>query len=386
MSELKDLVEQIGREVVDFKTRYDGRIVNMESQLNAIETALGRGILPGGGSSAAGFGSGRDTQAAREHKDAFLAWARKGSDPDGLRAIEVKAELSTVDDPNGGFTVPEELDRNLDKLATDTVAMRRLAKKVTASGDYKRLLSSGGATGGWTGERDERTVTETPELKQFNPPWSELYMLPEVTQALLDDSAFDLEAWLLDELQDVETTMEGEAFISGNGVKKPKGIKAYDTIANASWEWGKIGYIAGGHASLLNNADKLRTIKHALKPTYRRNGIWLMTDSTAEVISNFKNGNGDYIWKQGLTEDAPDTLLGRPVEYDDNMDEIGADKYPIAFADWQRGYLIGDHKVGRRLLRDPYTHKGWVRFYLTKRVFGGVINHQAIKFLKIATA
>ncbi len=111
-----------------------------------------------------------------------------------------------------------------------------------------------------------------------------------------------------------------------------------------------------------------------------------MNDTTQEVISNFKNGMGDYIWKQGLTENAPDTLLGRPVEIDDNMPDIGADEYPIAFADWKRAYLIGDHKVGRRLLRDPFTKKGFVKFYLTKKTFGGVINHQAVKLLKIAVS
>jgi HK97 family phage major capsid protein len=382
MNEVKALIEGMGQAFKEFKSKNDERLKKLELQTDAIETAVAKGVLPGGGKSQGAFYSA----AAAEHRDKFFAWARKGTDPDGLRGLEVRAELSTVDDPNGGFTVPLELDRKLDKLATDTVAMRRLAQKTTASGDYKRLLSSGGSTGGWTGERDERTVTDTPELKQFNPPWSELYMLPEVTQALLDDSAFDLESWLLNELQDVETTMEGTAFISGNGVKKPKGILAYETVANASWTWGKIGYVASGNASLLSNADKLRSLKHALKPAYRRNGVWLMTDSTQEVISNFKDGNGNYIWRAGLTDDAPDTLLGRPVEIDDNLDEIGADKYPIAFADWNRAYLIGDHKVGRRLLRDPFTRKGWVRFYLTKRLFGGVINHQAIKFLKITVA
>jgi len=376
-------IKQLGVSVEGFRADYDGRLKKIEDNLNHFETYLARGQFPGGGSSSHGAGFSPE---AREYKEKFLAWARKGSDPDGLRGLEVQAGLSTVSDPDGGFMVPEELDRTLDKLAIDTVAMRRLAKIVTAAGDYKSLLSSGGASGGWVGEMEERTETDTPELKQFNPPWSEMYMLPEVTQTLLDDSAFDVQSWLQDELLDVETTMEGAAFINGNGVKKPKGISAYETVANASWEWGKIGYIVGGHATLLNNADKLRSLKYALKPVYRRNGIWLMNDTTQEVISNFKNGNGDYIWRQGLTENAPDTLLGMPVEIDDNMPDIGADAYPIAIADWKRAYLIGDHKVGRRLLRDPYTKKGWVRFYLTKRVFGGIKNHQAVKFLKIAVS
>lgn len=380
-----ELIKSLEASIESFKGTYDDKISKLASQLDGLETAVARSQFPGGGSS--GFTRNGNLMAKDEHKNAFLGWARKGTDPEGLRGLEVKSELSTVSDPDGGFMIPDLIDRQMDKLAVDTVAMRRIALiRGGLAGDYKRLISTGGATGGWTGERDERTDTDTPGLKQFSPPWSEWYALPEVTQALLDDSAFDVESWLLDELLDVETTMEGTAFITGNGVKQPKGILSYETVANASWEWGKVGYIAGGHASLLNNIDKLKAVKRALKPTYRQNGTWLMNDSTAEVISNFKDGNGNYIWKEGLTEGAPDTLLGSPIEYDDNMQDIGAGTYPLAYANWQRAYMIGDHRAGRRLLRDPYTKKGWVKFYVSKRVFGGIINHQAIKLLKIATA
>jgi HK97 family phage major capsid protein len=130
--------------------------------------------------------------------------------------------------------------------------------------------------------------------------------------------------------------------------------------------------------------DKLRSLKHALKPQYRQNAVWLMNDTTMELIANFKDGSGNYILNSGLTEKEPDTLFGLKIEIDDNMPNIGADAFPIAIGDWQRGYLVGDHKVGRRLLRDPYTTKGKTKFYVTRRLFGGVINHQAIKLLKVA--
>ena len=371
--EVAGIINNIGTQIQDFKT-------NVVARIDALETVQARSGFVGGGSSL----GGSTTAAAKEHQGKFLAWARKGSDPDGLRSLEVKALMQTQDDPSGGYLVPVEMDHSLDRLAIDSVAMRRLANIVTATGDYKRPLSVGGAGGGWVGEVETRTETDSPELRMFAPPWSELYALPEITQALLDMSDFDVAAWLQYELMTVETEMEGTAFINGNGVKQPHGILQYETVANASWEWGKVGFIAGGHASLLNNADKLRSLKHALKPAYRRNGVFLMTDTTQEVISNFKDGNGNYIWRAGLTEDAPDTLLGRPIEIDDNMDEIGANKYPIAFADWKRCYTIGDHKVGRRLIRDPFTKKGFIKFYLVKRVFGGIYNHQAVKFLKVA--
>lgn len=380
---LTELIKEMGLSVEEFKAKYDGRVTAMQMQLDAIETAVARGQFRGGGSSR---GSGSLSAVAGEHKEKFLAWVRRGGGEDALRGLEVQAGMSTLSDPDGGYMVPEEMDKDLERLAIDSVAMRRLARIVTPTGDYKRPISAGGATGGWVGEKEERVETDTPELKLFSPPWAELYALPEVTQALLDMTDFDVAAWLLEELQDVETEMEGAAFITGDGVKKPHGILAYDTIANASWEYGKVGFVTSGHATLLSNVDKLKSLKRALKPVYRRNATWLMNDTTAEVISNFKDGNGRYIWQDGITEDASDTLFGKPVEIDDNMPDIGADTYPIAIGDWKRAYTIGDHKVGRRLIRDPYTKKGFVKFYLVKRVFGGISNYQALRLMKIAAA
>jgi len=381
MSETSAVIEEIGNAVVKFKADYGKR-------LDEIEKYIGRAQFPGGGSSLSGFGGGSDTQAAEnQHKEKFLAWARKGSDPEGLRALEVQANLSTLSDPDGGFLVPIEIEKNIERLALASVAMRRLARIVTAKGEYTKPLSKGGATGGWVTEKAARPETDTPELTLFSPPMNEIYAMPSTTQKLLDMSDFDVAAWLLEEINDVFVTTEGTGFITGDGVGKVKGIiDSTLMVANASWEYGKTGYIAGGHASLLNNADKLFSLQHALKPVYRQNGTWLMNDATLETVRKFKDGDGNYIWRPGLAENAPDTLLGKPVEIDDNMPDIGANAYPIAFGDFKRAYTIVDHVSGTRLLRDPYTTKGYVNFYVTKRLAGGISNYEAIKFLKIATA
>jgi HK97 family phage major capsid protein len=141
-----------------------------------------------------------------------------------------------------------------------------------------------------------------------------------------------------------------------------------------------------GHASLLNDVDKLFGLQHSLKPVYRQNGTWLMNDTTLSIIRKMKDGEGNYLWRPRLTEGAPDTLLGKPIEVDDNMDDIGENTYPIAFGDFKRAYTIVDNPRGTRLLRDPYTEKGWVKFYVTRRTTAGCSNFQAVKFLKIATA
>jgi len=386
-----EMLEAIGKSQNEFRgmvdTRfdsYDKEMSQIQGAVYAIETAVARGQFPGGGSATRGDGVSSNA-ATREHKEAFLAWARKGGNENDLRALEIQANLSTLSDPDGGFLVPVEIEKSIERLALASVAMRRLARVVTSKGEYTKPLSKGGATGGWVAEKDSRPETNTPELNLFAPPMTEIYAMPSVTQKLLDMSDFDVESWLLEEINDVFVTTEGTGFITGNGVSRVKGIiDDALMVANASWAYGKTGYITSGNANLLNNADKLIDLQHALKPVYRSKGTFLMNDETFSVIRKLKDGEGNYLWRPGLSENAPDTLLGKPVEIDDNMPDIGANAYPVAFGDFNRAYTIVDHVSGVRLLRDPYTVKGYVNFYVTKRLAAGISNYEAIKFLKIS--
>ncbi len=380
MKNLQEVVQDVGTAFDDFRADHKKEVEAIKQQIQKIETVLGRSQFPGGSPSG-------DSAAVNEHKAAFLAWARKGANENELRGLEVQANLSTLSDPDGGFLVPIEIEKNIERLALASVAMRRIARIVTSRGEYTKPLSKGGATGGWVAEKASRPETDTPELQLFAPAMNEIYAMPSVTQKLLDMSDFDIENWLLEEINDVFVTTEGTGFITGNGVSRVKGIiDEALMVANASWVYGKTGYIAGGHASLLNNVDKLFDLQHALKPAYRQNAVWLMNDNTFNVIRKFKDGEGNYLWRPGLQDKAPDTLLGKPIEIDDNMPDIGAGAYPVAFGDFKRAYTIVDHTSGTRLLRDPFSVKGYVLFYVTKRLAAGISNYEALKFLKIAAS
>ena len=379
MKELHDTIKSIGAAFQDFRAKNDERVGRLERTVDAIDTKLARSEFPGG--------TPRTTvpAAAAEHGKKFLAWVRTGADPEGLRSLEVNASASTLSDPDGGYLVPLEVDKKIETLSRATVAMRRLARVVVLNqGHYARPISKTGATSGWVGEKDARPETDTPELSLFQPPWCEIYAMPTATQKLLDLAGFDIEAWLTEEISQSFNALEGAAFISGNGTGRPKGLIAYDTVANASWAYGKIGYIASGNATAFNDADKLFDLQHALKPVYRQNATWLMNDATLNTIRNFKDGEGNYLWRPSLEAGTPDMLLGRPVAIDENMPDIGENAYPVAFGDFSRAYTVVDHARGIRLLRDPYSVKGSVCFYTTKRVAGGISNYEAVKLLKIA--
>jgi len=372
-NEISEYLEKMGAAFVAHRDKMEGKI-------ESLERAYSRNGFTGGG------GSSKNTKAEQEHREAFLNWARKGANPESLRQLEVQANLSTLEDPSGGYLVPVEMDKAIERLALSSVAMRRICRVVSARGDYQKPLSKGGAAGGWVAEKGDRDETDTPEMTLFSPPWCELYANLPVTQKLLDTSDFDVAAWLVEEITDVFTSTEGTAFITGDGVGKPRGITTYDMVADASWTYGKVGYIAGGHASLLNNTDKLFDLQHALKSVYRNGASWLMNDETFNAIRRMKDGEGNYLWRPGLEAGSPDVLLGKPVVIDDNMPDIGADAYPVAFGDFSRAYTVCDHNAGTRLLRDPYSKKGFVYFYTVKMVAGGISNFEAIKFLKVAVA
>jgi len=402
--ELKDMIEKIGRAFEEFKSENDARLKAMETkghadpvlvekvekinadmsalsamkrQLETIETSLARRQMGGGNS--------ESDSAKAQHRTGFKNWMRKGIDA-GLKDMEVKAELSTLSDPDGGFTVPEELSRTIRDIASTKSAMRRLADVITVGvSEYKELVDKQGETASWVGEKDTRAETDTPTLAQVSWFTKELYTMPPVTQTMLDDSWFDVEGWVAKFSGRAFGVKQGAAWITGNGVEKPKGIAAGTMITNASYAWGKVGYVPGGHASLMNNVDKLIDLQHALKIDYRTGAYWLTNDTTLGTIRKFKDGDGNYIWRPGLIEGAPDILLGKPVEIDDNVDDIGANKYPIFFGNFKDAYLIID-RMGVRMLRDPYTKKGYVLFYTTMRTGGGIRNYEALKAMKIATA
>ena len=406
MEELKNIIHDIGQAFEQFKAENDARIKALETkgnadplliekiekinvdisamtamkkQLEAIETAVARQQFSGGGSS--------KTPAMAEYKAAWTKWFKSGIS-DGLKELAIRAEVSTLSDPDGGFfTAPPEVDAAVDRIAVTMSAMRRICSVMSIGADtYKKFVGQGGNAHGWVGEKENRTETDTPTLREIVINVQEIYSMPATTQILLDDAIKDIAAWLSDEVSVDFAEAEGVGFVStGTGVKSPKSLNAYTKVANASYTWGSLGYIAGAHATLLNNMDKLIDLQHALKPIYRAGASWLMNDATVAKLRVFKDGDGNYIWRPGLLEGAPDILLGKPIEIDDNVDDVGAGKYPIYYGNFKRGYLIIDRQ-GIRVIRDNLTEKGKVLFYTTKRVGGGVVMYEAIKCLKIAAS
>ena len=318
-----------------------------------------------------------------EHKRAFDGYVRKG-EAHGLAALESKA-MSIGSNPDGGYLVPQETEAEIGRLLSKASPMRQIADvRQVSSSIYKKPFATAGAAAGWVGETAARPQTNSPTLAELQFPAMELYAMPAATQALLDESAVNLDEWIAREVETVFAEQESEAFITGNGTNKPKGFMDYAKVANSAWVWGSTGYIATGVAggfAASNPSDKLVDVIYALKAGYRQNGRWILNRSAQAAIRKFKDAQGNYLWQPAATADSNASLLSFPVVESEYMPDIATDAHAIAFGDFKRGYLIVD-RVGVRMLRDPYSTKPYVLFYTTKRVGGGIQDFDAIKTMK----
>jgi len=373
-------IDRLDKERETLEAKNAAKDAAVKAQLEALETQVARSEFKGGATTAI-------DKTKAEHKAAFETWFRKGGEAQlaAVKQLQIQAGLSTLSDPDGGYVItPPEFDTAVDRVAMMMSSMRRLATVRTIGTDtYKKLINQGGATSGWVAEKASRTETSTPVLREIAINMKEIYAEPGTTQIALDDAYMDLAAWLADEVSIEFTEEEGDAFINGNGVEKPHGIANYTMIANTSYAWGKVGFTTSGHATLINNADKLMDVTLSLKPIYLNGASWLMNRATAGKIRQLKDGDGNYLWRPGLEAGSPNVLFGYPVELDDNIANIGAGTFPCFFANFKRAYLILD-RMGIRILRDPFTSKGNVLFYTTKRVGGGITMFEAIKCLKVS--
>jgi HK97 family phage major capsid protein len=265
--------------------------------------------------------------------------------------------------------------------------MRRLSQVVTTGrAAYSTLWTNDQYGSGWVGETASRPATSNAVFTPLVFPAGEIYAMPVVTQRLLDDAAVNIEDHLGTALSDEFTRQEGIAFVSGDGVNKPMGFlrHAPGDIAETVHPGGALSVTPSGQADGIKT-DALIDLKYGLGAPYRQNATWLMNSQTAAVLAKLKDGQGNYVWREALLASEPATLLGRPVEIDENMPNIAAGTLPIAFGDFQRGYLVND-RIGVRILRDPYSNKPFIMFYTTKRVGGGLLDPKAIRLLKVAAA
>ena len=309
-----------------------------------------------------------------------VALLRRGS------THEIKS-ISGTSPGDGGYAVPRQIDAMIARELTDISPIRSLAQVVqTGTAGYRKLVSTGGTASGWASEIGERDETDTPTFAEIAPPTGDLYANPAASQAMLDDAGFDLETWLAGEIAMEFARAEGAAFVNGTGTNQPRGFlnAPTSTLGDSARAFGTVQYVGTGSATGLgaDPEEKLIDLVHTMKAGHRQGATFVMNSTTLAEVRKLRTVDGAFLWQPGLIEGQPDRLLGYPVIEAEDMPDIAADKYPIAFGNFRHGYLIAERSA-TQVLRDPFSNKPFVHFYATKRIGGQVLDSAAIKLLRI---
>lgn len=366
-SEIADLKKngQAAMDRIEKTEKLNDKITSLEAEIQGLKAAAAR----------SGKGGEEKTQGDEkiaQYKKAFNQYARKGAD------VELKT-LNVESDVDGGFLVPQEMSSEIVKKIFESSPMRQLASVQTISTGALEILEDLDEVGtGWVGEQQSRPETSTPQIKKIIIPAHEIYAQPKATQIVLDDAAINIEAWLSEKVSSKFARQEATAFVSGDGVMKPKGFLSY----GAGDGFGLVEQVNNGHATNLQ-ADGLMDLVSSLKEAYLPNACFLMQRATVKALRKLKDNQNRYLWEPGLNGGKQASILGYEIYQASDMPSIASAALPIAFGDFKQGYQIVD-RVGIRIIRDMYSAKPYVLFYTTKRVGGAVKNFEAIKILKMA--
>lgn len=283
--------------------------------------------------------------------------------------------LSEGTDADGGYLVPEEFERDIVSAIEEENVVRSLAKVITTQHERKIPIATGHSTAQWTAENAAYTESN-PTFGQKQIDAFKLTDLCRVSVELLQDSAFDIEDYLMKEFARAFGIAEEEAFCVGTGANQPTGI----FTANG----GTVGVTAAANNAI--TADELISLVYALKSPYRRNAKFLMNDATISAIRKLKDQNGAYLWQPSVQAGQPDRLLGYEIYTSPYVPVMAAGALTVAFGDF-KNYWIGD-RAGRTVqrLNELYATNGQIGYVATERVDGKVILPEGIQLLKMKAA
>jgi HK97 family phage major capsid protein len=385
--DVKATVEALNKAFADFKTEHTKQLDDVKrgqndalqalkvDTINAHITELQNAIDTTNTKMASiemGAAGGR-TVKDKEYTDSFMAHMRRG---------DVSASLNKGTAAEGGYTAPVEWDRTITDKLILVSPMRELCSVQPVGGPgYSKLINLRGTGSGWVGEADARPATNTPTFAKQDYAWGELYANPSATQQMLDDSEINLEQWLAGEVETEFSYQENKAFVSGDGVNKPRGLLTYAAGGSNLHPLGGIATTASGAVGGITS-DAIMALIYALPSAFTNGAGFALNRNTHKVIRTLKDGQGNYLWQPTLVAGQPATLAGYALTEVPDMPDVATNALSIAFGDFKRAYKILD-RIGVRVLRDPFTNKPYVSFYTTKRVGGGLENPECMKFLKI---
>ncbi|WP_418750272.1 phage major capsid protein [Frisingicoccus sp.] len=289
---------------------------------------------------------------------------------------DVENALQVGTDSEGGYLVPDEFEHTLVEALEEENFFRSIATVIqTSSGDRKIPVVASKGEASWIEE--EGAFPESDDaFGQISIGAHKVATMLKISDELLNDSAFNLEAYISREFGRRIGSKEEEAFFVGDGSGKPTGI------FNAT------GGAADGVTTSTANItfDDVMDLFYSVKSPYRKKAVWVLNDTTVKALRKLKDNNGNYIWQPSVQAGQPDMILNRPYHTSSYVPELAAGAKVMAFGDFSY-YWIADRQ-GRsfKRLNELFAANGQVGFLASQRVDGKLILSEAVKTLKMKTA
>ena len=369
---------EVGEEIAELKAKIEelegksGKIDELEKKLSdalkradAIELKMSRPGAP------ATKDELKDVQ--KKSLNLFLRGGLPSLGDTERKALGLESKSMTVGDPNASVLAPPEFAAEIIRNLVLFSPIRSVARVMQiGAGEVKIPRRTGNLTASWVGETSSRSESDPAYDNTTITPY-ELACYVDVSNALLEDSSYDVASEVAYDLGEEFGRAEGAAFVGGSGSGQPSGIL---TASLTQVHTGASGVIS---------ADNLLALFYALPSPYAARASWMMNRTTIGVVRSLKTTIGSYVWQDGLAAGDPPTLLGRPVVETPDMPNPGAGTVPIVFGDVFSGYRIAD-RVSLALLRDPYSQatSGLTRFHARRRVGGQVVKAEAFRALLAA--
>lgn len=307
-------------------------------------------------------------RASDEYKKAFWNQMR------GRSSYEIRNALQVGELSEGGYTVPDEFDKQLIEGLEDENIMRGLVHIIrTGSGEHKIPIVASHGTGSWVEE--EQQIPESDDaFSQVTLTAHKFATMIRISRELLNDSAFDLAAYISHEFVRRAGAAEEQAILTGDGSHKPIGL-LHDTLG------AQVGVTTASATAI--TADELIDMQHSLKSGYRRKAVWIMNDATISAIRKLKDGQGQYIWQPGIKEGAPDMLFNQRVLMSNYMPLIATGNKVILYGDFSYYWLAEREDRTLERLNELYAVTDQVGFKMTERLDGRLILPEAVKCLQM---
>lgn len=278
--------------------------------------------------------------------------------------------LKEGSDGSGGYLVPDTYETQLVNGLREKNIMRELATTISTTHKmrFPRVLETG--TAQWVPE-NESFVESNITLGEVILDAYKIGTMVRLSDELLEDSGFDLEAYIRQEFADRIGECEETAFINGNGVDKPLGILSQAQVGVVSEAVGEL------------HLDDMIDLEYSLKGRYRSNAVWLMSENAYTTLRKIRVIGGRPLWTSNLSEGEPEMLFGHRLYVSKNLPDVTPGSKPVLFGDFSY-YWIGDR--GKRIVKrlsERYADQGQVGFLATQRVDAALVLPEAVKVLEI---